>query len=97
MSKTGRKQKQSADKSKSDSYIWTDDEVELLLNVTNEYKVNKTMGNTDWESCQSKYSDILERLLEQYPSTPEEAEEVGKDYPHKKEDLVVHHVGNFSL
>ena len=97
MSKTGHKQKKSADKSKSDSYIWTDDEVELLLKVTNEYKVNKMMGNTDWESCQSKYSDILERLLEQYPSTPEEAEEVGKDYPHKKEDSVVHHVGNFSL
>ncbi len=32
--------------------VWTDTRVELLLNVTLEYKINKTYGNMDWESHQ---------------------------------------------
>ena len=43
-------------------FSWTDDEVELLLKVTNEYKVSKTAENVDWESLQRKYSDILDRM-----------------------------------
>ena len=39
---------------------WTDDEVELLLKVTNEYKVSKTAENVDWESVQKKYCEILD-------------------------------------
>ena len=38
-------------KSKADSFVWTDDEVELLLKVTIEYNVCKTLENVDWESC----------------------------------------------
>ena len=38
-------------KSKSDCFIWTDDEVELLLKECIEYKTSKTNKNTDWESC----------------------------------------------
>ena len=87
MSKSGRKQKTTHDKSKVDSYVWTDDEVELLLKITNEYKVSKAMENIDWESCQTKYSDIFDLYLEQYPSTKEDAEKLGKEYYHKKEEL----------
>ena len=32
---------------KSDCFIWTDDEVELLLKVCIEYKTSKTNENTD--------------------------------------------------
>ena len=32
------------------SFVWTDDEVELLLRITNEYKVAKNAENVDWES-----------------------------------------------
>ena len=39
---------------------WKDDEVELLLKVTNEYKVSKTAENVDWESVQKKYCGILD-------------------------------------
>ena len=44
----------------------------LLLNVTVDYKTSKAIENADWESCQSEYQDIFDKLLQQYPS-PEEA------------------------
>lgn len=62
MSKTTKTQKKPDEESKSNNYVWTDDEVEFLLKVANEYKVSKT--NIDWESYQSMYSDIHERLLD---------------------------------
>ena len=86
MSKTGRTQKKSDDKSKSDSYIWTDDRVELLLNVTNECKVSKTINNIDWTSGQSKYSDILERLLELYHQQGWSSVGSGATTPHQGKD-----------
>jgi len=49
-------------KSKSDYFSWPR-RVELLLNVTGaiDYKTTKTMENVDWESCHSKYQDILDK------------------------------------
>ncbi|GAA6095044.1 uncharacterized protein LOC111859494 isoform X1 [Tachysurus ichikawai] len=55
-------------------------EVELLLRVTQEYKVAKASENVDWETCQNKYSEILDRFKEQYP-----ADDV--DYPHSKDEV----------
>ena len=49
MSQTGQKQ-QKDEQSKVDSFICTDDEVELHLKVTMEYKTSNTMENVDWES-----------------------------------------------
>ena len=59
MSQLREKQK----KTKDNSFVWTDDEVLLLLKVTLDYKTAKTMENIDWESCQTKYSDILDLCL----------------------------------
>ena len=47
-------------KNKFDNFIWSDDVVELLLNVVLEYKTARTMENVDWETCQTKYADILD-------------------------------------
>jgi len=47
------------------NFVWTDDEVELLLRITNEYKVAKSAENLDWESVHQKYKEILERFKEQ--------------------------------
>ena len=58
-----------------------------MLKVTLEYKVSKTAKNVDWESVRSKYTDIWELMLTQLPSTPDAAKQLGKDYPHKKEDI----------
>lgn len=59
-----------------------DDEAELLLSVTYDYKVKKSAECVDWESVKSKYDDILELMLEALLSSPDEAH--GKDYPHEK-------------
>ncbi|ROI80765.1 hypothetical protein DPX16_0097 [Anabarilius grahami] len=61
-------------------FKWTDSEVELLLRVTQEYKVAKASENVDWETCQNKYGEILDRFKEQYP-----ADDV--DYPHSKDEV----------
>nr|XP_057945606.1 uncharacterized protein LOC131139747 [Doryrhamphus excisus] len=64
---------------KVESFVWTDDEVELLLRVTLEYKSNKYQENVDWESCPSKYSDIMLAFQQQYVTGDMAA---GKDFPH---------------
>lgn len=76
---------------KGKSYVWTDTEVELLLSVTLEYEVNKIQENEDWESSQSKYSNILALFLEQYRSeTPLEKKK--KSRRAKKEELSCLHI-----
>ena len=59
---------------KSQSFVWTDDEVRLWLKVTKEYKVQKEGNRTDWESVRSIYDDVLQRLREKM-------QEVGKTLP----------------
>ena len=47
----------------ADAYKWTDDEVELLLTVTKEYKtkqIAESLESIDWESRVDKYDEILE-------------------------------------
>ncbi len=70
---------------KQEAFIWTDDEVELLLTVTNDYKVSKSFESIDWESIQSKYGDILERFKQQYPAA--ESNSSGKDFPHNASEI----------
>ena len=65
-------------------FQWTDDEAELLLTVTNEYKVSKVAESVDWESVKSKYCDIMELCSRSYL---EEAGNLLKDYPHTKEQM----------
>lgn len=38
--------------------LWTDDEVQLLLRVTLNYKTTECQENNDWESCRSTYVKI---------------------------------------
>ena len=45
-----------------DSAAWIDDEAELLLNVTLEYKTTEIFEGLDWEGIRSKYAGILERF-----------------------------------
>ncbi|XP_029978185.1 uncharacterized protein LOC115410605 [Sphaeramia orbicularis] len=64
-----------------DFFVWTDDEVGLLLDVALNYKTTKWQENVDWESCQSKYADILGDFVQQYPASTTAG---GKDFPHHK-------------
>ena len=43
------KSKSSKGKSKSEPFVWTDDEVDILLSVILEYTVARTTGNVDWK------------------------------------------------
>ena len=45
-----------------DSAAWTDDEAELILNMTLEYKTTKVFEDLDWEGIRSKYAGIFERF-----------------------------------
>ena len=49
------KQNKTKKNTNKEAFIWTDDEVQLFLIVTNEYKVAKSFESIDWESIQSKY------------------------------------------
>lgn len=73
-------------KSKNEAFVWTDDEVDLLLSVVLEYKIAKTSENFDWETCQSKYADILDLFISQYPSA-ENAIQLDKEFPHQENEL----------
>ena len=73
-------------RTKADIFQWTDDEVELLLQTILDYKTAKAQESIDWESCQSKYSDISELFLQHYPSS-EPGTRTRVAYPHEKESL----------
>ena len=52
-------------------FVWTDEEIELLINVVTEYKIQKNLaiegGKTVfWDSLPSKYTDIIEAYLKAY-------------------------------
>lgn len=51
-------------------FQWTDDESELLLSVTIDYKTAKAIENVDWESVKSKYNDIYARFKAYLPDSP---------------------------
>ena len=67
MSGSGTNARKQTELQKSD-FKWTDDEAELLLNVTHNYKVLKISENVDWESVKSKYDDILTLMKEEMPA-----------------------------
>ena len=79
--------KQSARQSVAQDFKWTDDEAELLLTVTHNYKVKQITENVDWESVKTKYDDILTLMKDELPATADEAKELMKDYPHTKEEI----------
>ena len=62
-------------------FVWTDDEVELLLNVTHDYKVQHLIEGTCWESVHLKYIhvDILELFRNELPKTEEEVRQILKE------------------
>ena len=68
-------------------FTWTDDETELLLNLTLEYKTEKSTESIDWESIRSKYSDIHERFVAHLSSFEEGEATLNKEYTHRPEEI----------
>ena len=84
--------KKTLPKKKMDStkeFVWSDDEAELLLNVTNEYKVAKAAESVDWESVKSKYKDIFDCFV---AALPKENTDICSNFPHKKEEIKLQNV-----
>lgn len=73
-----------------------DDEAELLLTVTEEFKVSKQQEGIDWESVKSKCADIFELFRNELPSITEEASSLLKDYPHAKDRSIDHKIEEYS-
>lgn len=72
---------------KKKEFTWTEDEAELLLNVTHDYKIKHLTDGTCWESVRSKYADILELYQKELPRNDEEARATLKDYRHKADQI----------
>ena len=70
-------------------FAWSDYEAELLLNVTNEYKVAKAAESVDWESVKSKYKDIFDHFV---AALPEQNIDICRNFPHKKEEIKLQNV-----
>ena len=66
-----------------EDFKWTDDESELLLSVTHDYKVKKKYQNVDWESVKTKYDEILTLMLQKLPDTADEAQKSGSSHQRK--------------
>ena len=64
------------------NFIWSDDEVELLLDVVYAFKCNKEADGYDWESIKSKYDNIRALFLERYP-TPQNNTVVQREFKRK--------------
>ena len=69
-------------KKEKKKFIWSDDEVELLLNIANDYEVFKAAESVDWESVKSKYSDICDLFI---AALPVDNSDMMRSFPHKKE------------
>ena len=71
-------------KEKKKEFIWSDDEVELLLNIANDYKASKAAESVNWESVKSKYGDICDLFI---AALPADNSDVMRSFPHKKEEV----------
>ena len=68
-------------------FKWTDDESELLLTVTEEYRVQQLAEGTSWESVKTKYDDILKLFRDHLPEDEGDTSVLAKDYPHKRSEI----------
>ena len=52
----------------TDSFSWTDAEIELLLDVIKRFQSEQQFEGVDRESVKSKYDKIKDMLIERYPT-----------------------------
>ena len=63
------KKKAKTDEKLVQNFVWTDDEVSLLLSVVEEHKASQIHAGFDWESFKTKYVDSTEMFVKRYPTT----------------------------
>ena len=52
---------------KASDLNWTDDKIQLLLEVCFDFKVESDYEGVNWESKRTKYEQIKSKFCEQYP------------------------------
>ena len=62
-------------------FKWTDDEIQLLLEVVRNYKATQTQQKLDWVKIRSRYEQVAAQFKEEYPEQPSDL------YPHKREKI----------
>ena len=62
-------------------FKWTDDEIQLLLEVVGNYKATQTQQKLDWVKIWSRYEEIAAQFKKEYPEQPSNL------YPHKWEEI----------
>ena len=67
-------------------FCWSDDQIQLLLSTTAEFKAKCEFAGETWESKRSKYEKIHENFIDAYP-------ENGGDSWKGKEKITVKRIG----
>ena len=65
------------EKNRRKKFSWTNDELQLLLQVALDYKAKCQFNANVWETKRQKYEDIFDILLKKYPDEKEK-------YPNKE-------------
>ena len=64
-----------------ESFKWTDDEIQLLLEVVKDYQSIQTQKNLDLMKIRSRYDQIAAKMRVDYPITSSE------EFPHSAEEI----------
>ena len=65
-SNSGIESRETSENQDSEQFKWIDDEIQLLLAVTKEYKAKQAAQNLDWLNIRNRYDYITERFKEQF-------------------------------
>ena len=76
----------SAEDGDEQQFKWTDDEIQLLLEVVKNYKATQTQQKLNWVKIQRRYEQIAAQFNEEYPEQPSDL------YPHKREEITTDRV-----
>ena len=66
----GRGKMEACLKNGVESFKWTDDEIQLLLEVVKDYQSIQAQSNLDWMKIRSRYEQIAAKMRNEYPVAP---------------------------
>ena len=71
MAKRKRKASEENPKKTNTEFLWTDDEIQLLLQTSLNFKSKCEFEGLRWESVRSTSEQIFENMSKEYPEDPE--------------------------
>lgn len=55
--------------SEKNNFVWTDEEVTLLMSVVNDFKTQNAAEGSDWIIIKNKYEELAKKYIERYPKS----------------------------